>query len=613
MVVDAPTTAPEPTATSQAVAASEPGPEVSKDEAVAADAALSDQAVTPPEPVPASAERAALPSVPSRLAELFQLSVDERRVLTHLLGASKPARVGKVAAALEIELAALLTLLAGDAPLRAHGLVEVDEAAELGFLRPMDFLYPARGLHLIGSPAIAEAALFSGQAPGVAYLAAPPPGTEWAKDLLQDRSLTQWAQGPQASQVIELVRERLIATHPVLLWLSQCAPETVAPLCHAARLRLQRPVLAIDAAALAGWPTPQLFATLRRLRRDADLRGAAVVVSEAQLLGGAWQALALPRPLGQTAPVVLCCGTALAPLGLPPPSGRGGVEFVPQVATLRLPAAVATTVGTAGAAASAADVEDPATLASRDDARRRAAMDAARAMGKPIPPELMNVAPPAPPAPTPAPRPAAAPAAPAAPAAAAPATPAPAAPARPTNPRLAAALAKAGLAPAGGGAERPDASPRGTTPTATAPFTPRPPQPGSMQAAAPPAPVPVTSPPAEVSAAAAPTDVEVPADDQPPVPIADDAGPEELVRVARITPNQVQRAELLRKLSGKKSPQVIQLFRANTQSSHPLVRAAAEDGMSSIFGANWNRTRAIPPPVQPPRSDDGGRGPGGAF
>jgi hypothetical protein len=95
--------------------------------------------------------------------------------------------------------------------------------------------------------------------------------------------------------------------------------------------------------------------------------------------------------------------------------------------------------------------------------------------------------------------------------------------------------------------------------------------------------------------------------------IADDAGPEELVRVARITPNQLQRAELLRKLSGKKSPQVIQLFRTNTQSSHPLVRAAAEEGMSSIFGANWNRTRAISPPVQPPRSDDNGRGPGGAF
>src|SRR5439155_1739848 len=83
----------------------------------------------------------------------------------------------------------------------------------------------------------------------VVYLAAPPPGTEWAKDLLQDRALPQWAQGAQAPQVIELVRERLIALHPVLLWLSQCPPETVAPLGHAARLRLPRPVLMIDGAA----------------------------------------------------------------------------------------------------------------------------------------------------------------------------------------------------------------------------------------------------------------------------------------------------------------------------------------------------------------------------
>jgi curved DNA-binding protein CbpA len=127
-----------------------------------------------------------------------------------------------------------------------------------------------------------------------------------------------------------------------------------------------------------------------------------------------------------------------------------------------------------------------------------------------------------------------------------------------------------------------------------------------------------TPPPAAATPAAAtevPTEVpaELQADDQPPLPLADDAGLDELIRVARTTPNQAQRAELLRKLAGKKVPQVIQLFRANAQSPHPAVRAAAEDGMASLFGSTWNRTRAIPPPVQPPRSDDGNRGPGGAF
>jgi hypothetical protein len=122
----------------------------------------------------------------------------------------------------------------------------------------------------------------------------------------------------------------------------------------------------------------------------------------------------------------------------------------------------------------------------------------------------------------------------------------------------------------------------------------------------PPPPPPAPSPD---SAAAEPA----PPDDQPPIPLADDANLEELLRVVRTTPNNKQRAEILRKLAGTKSPTVIQLFRLHAQSAHPDVRAAAEAGMASLFGANWNRTRAIAPPVQPPRSDDNGRGPGGAF
>lgn len=570
---------------------------------------------------PASRENpdASLPAALTRLAEHFQLSHDERRVLGLLLHTSAPPPVSQVATALALGLGPLLGLLAGDSPLRAHGLVEVDAAAELGFLRPDDLLYPGRGLHLAGHTA--DAALFSGQAPGVMYLAAPPPGTEWAKDILQDRSLPaagQAALTAQATQVTELVRERLIAPHPVLLWLSHCLPETILPLSHAARLRLQRPIVIIDGAALAGWPTPQLFAALRRLRRDADLRGAVVVVSETQLLGGAWAALTAPRPPGQTAPVVLCTSSALAAPAWPQASGRGGAELVPQAATLR-PGAAVTTAASAGGAAADPGAEDPATLASREEARRRAALDAARAMGKPIPPELMAAAA-ASPAPVAPPRPAA-PAAPAAPPpppppaprppAAAPAAPtSAAAPARPTNPRLAAALAKAGLPPAGSGQA---ASAAAASVPAVAPAAPAAP-------AAPPTASPPAGDPAGAAAAspAAPADQPTAAsepavDDPPPLPLADDAALDELLRVCRTTPNQLQRAEILRKLSGKKSPHVIQMFRANVQSAHPGVRAAAEEGMASLFGANWNRTRAIAPPVQPPRSDDGGRGPGGAF
>ena len=83
--------------------------------------------------------------------------------------------------------------------------------------------------------------------------------------------------------------------------------------------------------------------------------------------------------------------------------------------------------------------------------------------------------------------------------------------------------------------------------------------------------------------------------------------------MVRTTPNNAQRAQLLKGLTSTKSPAVIQIFRMNLSSPHAGVRTAAEAGMASLFGANWNRARSIAPPVQPPRSDDGNRGPGGAF
>ena len=41
---------------------------------------------------------------------------------------------------------------------------------------------------------------------------------------------------------------------------------------------------------------------------------------------------------------------------------------------------------------------------------------------------------------------------------------------------------------------------------------------------------------------------------------------------------------------------------------HPGVRSTAETVMAGMFGANWNKTKAVPKPVQPPRSEDKGGG-----
>lgn len=569
-------------------------------------------AVPEPPPVVSAPAVDPLAEIAGRVAKSFQLSALEQRLLALLLRPDAAYTVAMAAQELALSCEQAIIALASDQRLRAHGLVEVGESAELGFLRPDDRLFAGRGLLLSGL--VSEAALFTGQLPGVMHLPAPSPGTSWAQELMIEKP---------SPQLTELVKEKLVAAQPVLLWLSWCSVEQSQALVQLLRYRLQRPVVQLDGTALQGWPVPQLAAALRRLRRDADLKGAVLLVTEAHLLGGAWRALAGPRPAGQSAPLILASSQQLSapvPLGAPGVGLRGDQAWLTCSVSLRVQpvGAVQTGAGPTSADAAAGMVadpvlDDPAAMASRDDARRRAAMDAARAMGKPIPTELMAaVPPPAAAAPvsrpaTPGPTPAAAAVLSAAPAPAAVPAPAesaaPSAP-KPMNPRLAAALAKAGMLPPGT---------QVATPTPAA----RPGAKPAEVAAAPPArPVPA-SPAAVDSAVAAPDSKELveppPPDDQPPLPLADDAPHEEALRVLRTTPNQAQRAELLRRFAGSKSPAVIQLFRANTSSPHPGVRAAAEAGMASVFGVNWNRSRPIAPPVQPPRSDDSGRGPGGAF
>jgi len=548
---------------------------------------------------------AAAPPLPQRLIDLFRLSDWEQQVLCLLLRHSGPLSVAELAEQLELELAETLALLGREGTLRARGLIEVAEQAGFGWLLPADLVQLGRGLHLwcndAGRPPIDDSALFAGHAPGTSHVPAPLPDGAFSQEPRGDK---------RTAAIAETVWEPLGTAQAVLLWLGGVGAEQLGPLVQAVRARLQRPVVCVEAACLASWPVSQLEPAMRRLRRDADLRGAAVVVADVKLLNSAWRALCHPRPVGQTAPVILCSNDAPSPLGRPPQGAAGETALLPATASLTRPAPPASTAKPETGAA-----EDPAVLASREEARRRAALDAARAMGRPIPPELLEAtrapaqaAPPAEPAPKPQPqalRPQAAAAPPTAPVARAP------------NPRLAAALAKAAQSDDDGADYEPDES---AWSRSTPPATPQPPAPAPA-AAAPVTAAPPTSavlppaPPAEPLPAAAATALDFSGqdDDQPPLPLEEGASLDEVIRVARATPNNSQRIRILQELASKRSPAVIQLLRAHLGSPHPGVRAAAEAGMVTLFGANWNRSRPIPPPVQPPRSDDGGRGPGGAF
>jgi hypothetical protein len=100
---------------------------------------------------------------------------------------------------------------------------------------------------------------------------------------------------------------------------------------------------------------------------------------------------------------------------------------------------------------------------------------------------------------------------------------------------------------------------------------------------------------------------------QPYVEVPADAKPDVIAKIANTCPNPEQRVELIERLRGIKSPVVIATLRSNARSEHPLVRAAAESVMVQLFGANWNVTRPVPKPVQPPPSDDKDRGPPGGY
>ncbi len=545
----------------------------------------------PPEP--------ALQQPPSLdwLMALWKPSELEQRLVMVLLAASGRTSVSELAQTLSVPITQVLSVLAPQQLLRGTALVEVTPEAELGHLQPHELVVLGRGL----LAAAHDREAIPTYLPGLTMLPTPEPDAAWAAAFVADRP---------AQLVLDLVKEKLVSVRPLLLLLSGCSGETTSLLTQAVRLRLARPVFYLDASALAGWPQPDLVAALRRLRRDADVRGAALVVQDVEQLGAGWRALTHPKPHGQTSPVILCSSGALA---VPRHFAVGSYGSPLQLHGHTLRSQTTNSAGTATATAqttAATDSEPPEVDRSREEARRQAAVDAARAMGKPIPKELLTAATTAPHPATTTSQAAAAPAsAPAKPVATVetakaetpPRTDAPAAPSspRPVNPRLAAALAKAGLPPP------PAAAPR-TEPPAAPPPAP------ATQAPPPPAAAPAVATQVATSASAE-SRASDDAPDGPPLPLSEDAKLDEVINVAKITPNNSQRCELLRRLEGAKSPLVIALFRMFVSHSHPDVRAAAEAGMASLFGANWNRARSIAPPAQPPRSEDNGRGPGGAF
>lgn len=607
-------------------------------------------------------------SLTTRLGELYRLADDELRVLTALLGCSCGKSVAELATELSLPLPQLLLRLAPEGVLRGRALVEAPESAALGWAVPTDVLIAGRGLVAALQPVrhasgfSDERTLFVATLPGVSYMPAPAPDSIWAGDLAAQTGVDRASEKPPQA-VVDLVREHLLTPQPTLLSLGGVQIDQLTALAQVVRQRQQRPVVTLDGSALAGWPTALVSQALRRLRRDTDLRGAILLIHEVRAIGSAWRSVLLPRPQGQTAPLIVASdGPALA-LGPLPVGPRAETAWTQISVTLRpqpLPspaASLSPALSAPQAADASEDHEDPALAASRQEARRQAAIDAARAMGRPVPKDLIApIAKPAAPqaasvaapgAATPqaaarvsAPVEAPAPTQPIAKPAAAPSPAADAAQRRAMNPRLAAALAAAGLPPPGsdeyGSSEY--AQRRAAARAAAAAEAASRPAPTNVTSAAQPAPAaaepssaaaesahPSAAPdsPAMGSTAVAATEpvqesqvaspAAIPEDEGAPLPLDAEAPLEELVRVARTTPSSLQRAEVLRKLTGARHSAVIQLFRAFVSSQHPAVREAAEGGMSSLFGPNWNRTRSIAPPAQPPRSEDGGRGPGGAF
>ncbi|MGZ3405158.1 MAG: hypothetical protein ACXVAN_01855 [Polyangia bacterium] len=355
------------------------------------------------------------------------------------------------------------------------------------------------------------------------------------------------------------------AAAATLLTLDGCPRREAHELALGLARHLSRGVLVVDGELLADAPDPALL--LACARREADCECDVLVVCEAAALGERWRALLAPATGEASALVILADAERT----------RDPVAAAPfTVRRLSLharptPAATPTPPATEPRADDKpAPVDD-----GLDHIRQQAIRDAERALG------IYRTPPPP-----------------------------PRAPVTPIPPRL---------------APQPQAQTQTSTP-AQAPMQTRPPEsppPVASPAATPPAkkrsakgaqyfggetaepPRPPAPPPPP---AIAPIE-----GDGPALPIASDATVDELARVAMTSPSAAQRIALINQLRTLKSPAVVAMLRANANNQHPVVRAAAEAAMALLFGPNWNATRPIAKPVQPPPSDDKDRGPPGGW
>ena len=364
-----------------------------------------------------------------------------------------------------------------------------------------------------------------------------------------------------------------------LLTLDGCPRREAHELAAGLARHTGRGVLVVDGELLLDAADPALL--LACARREADCDGDVLVVCEAGRLGERWRALLAPSPSnGTPAPLVVLADAertrepvAAAPFG---------------VRRLSLHPPAATAASSAPATSSEPRDDKPAPIDDGlDGVRQQAIRDAERALGifrAPPPPPRAPVTPIPPPL---APRPAAATSSPppvtTTPAPTTSATPAPTAeaapPPRPTEP----------------GKKRSSKGAQFFGGETTSAPPPPPPAPAA------PLPAPPTVDPASL------------AGDGPPLPIPNDATPDDLARIATTSPSAAQRIELINRLRSIKSAAVVAALRANAASLHPGVRAAAESAMAVLFGPNWNATRPIAKPVQPPSSDDKDRGPPGGW
>ena len=337
-----------------------------------------------------------------------------------------------------------------------------------------------------------------------------------------------------------------------LLTLDGCPRRESHQLALGLARHLQRGVLVVDGELLADAPDRALL--LAAARREADCEGDAVVVCESAALGEYWRALLAPPTGAATALVVLADAARTRDPVAAAPFAVRRLSLHPAATTV----APAATEPRAEEKPAAPPVDD-----GLDHIRQQAVRDAERALGifrAPPPPPRAPVTPIPPPMKTaarveanePPPQPAAS-------------------PTEPGKKRS----AKGALFFGGEAAERP---------------------------APPPPPAPAPPPPTPA--------IE---NDGAPLAVAADAPPDELARVAITSPSAAQRIDLINRLRSVRSAAVVAALRANAGSQHPAVRAAAEAAMAMLFGPNWNATRPIAKPVQPPSSDDKDRGPPGGW